>query len=79
MWLYYVFTVSQDVTLRDNELTALRKQIEREFLEKVKLEDVIMEKIRSQLTMDKAAKYSKKVTDKVRRRATELVSGCMSW
>ena len=74
MWLY-VFTVSQDVTLRDNELTALRKQIEREFLEKVKLEDVIMEKIRSQLTMDKAAKYSKKVTDKVRRRATELVSG----
>ena len=75
MWLYYVFTVSQDVTLRDNELTALRKQIEREFLEKVKLEDVIMEKIRSQLTMDKAAKYSKKVTDKVRRRATELVSG----
>ena len=75
MWLYYVFTVSQDVTLRDNELTALRKQIEREFLEKVKLEDVIMEKMRSQLTMDKAAKYSKKVTDKVRRRATELVSG----
>ena len=75
MWLYCVFTVSQDVTLRDNELTALRKQIEREFLEKVKLEDVIMEKIRSQLTMDKAAKYSKKVTDKVRRRATELVSG----
>ena len=75
MWLYYVFTVSQDVTLRDNELTALRKQIEREFLEKVKLEDAIMEKMRSQLTMDKAAKYSKKVTDKVRRRATELVSG----
>ena len=32
-----------------------------------------MEKMREQLTADKASQYTKKVTDKVRRRATELV------
>ena len=63
----------QEVTLKDNELATLRKQIEREFLEKIKVEDNIMEKMRSQLTLDKAAQYTKKVTDKLRRRATELV------
>ncbi|KAK3598746.1 hypothetical protein CHS0354_028798 [Potamilus streckersoni] len=55
-----------DKTLRMNELNALRKQIEREYLEKVQLEDDIMEKIRSQLTMDKAAHYTKKLTGKKR-------------
>ena len=64
----------QEVTLKENESTVLRKQIEREFLEKVKLEDQIMEKMREQLTADKASQYTKKMTDKVRRRATELVS-----
>ena len=67
------FTPTQEVTLKDNELTALRKQIEREFLEKIKVEDNIMEKMRSQLTLDKAAQYTKKMTDKLRKRATELV------
>ena len=42
-------------------------------MEKIKLEDNIMEKMRSQLTLDKAAQYTKKMTDKLRRRATELV------
>ena len=60
--------------MKENEASVLRKQIEREFLEKVKLEDMIMEKMREQLTADKASQYTKKVTDKVRRRATELVS-----
>ncbi|KAJ7340194.1 Coiled-coil domain-containing protein 40 [Desmophyllum pertusum] len=63
-----------EVTLKENEITALRKQIEREFMEKIKLEDNIMEKMRSQLTLDKAAQYTKKMTDKLRRRATELES-----
>ncbi|KAK3733202.1 hypothetical protein QZH41_019682 [Actinostola sp. cb2023] len=63
-----------EVVLKENELTALRKQIEREFLEKVGLEDAIMEKLRSQLTMDKATRYTKKMTDRLRRRATELES-----
>ena len=59
--------------MKENEANVLRKQIEREFLEKVKLDDMIMEKMREQLTADKASQYTKKVTDKVRRRATELV------
>ncbi|XP_046379305.2 coiled-coil domain-containing protein 40-like isoform X2 [Haliotis rufescens] len=55
-----------DKTLRMNELNGLRKQIEREYQEKVKLEDEIMEKIRDQLTMDKASQYTKKLTKKMR-------------
>ncbi|XP_011454679.3 coiled-coil domain-containing protein 40 [Magallana gigas] len=55
-----------DKTLRLNELNALRKQIEREYLEKVELEDEIMEKMRTQLTMDKASQYTKKLTTKQR-------------
>ena len=65
----------QDKTLKLNELNALRKQIEREFLEKVKLEDEVMEKMRSQLTLDKASKYTDKLTKKLRTRTKELVSG----
>lgn len=72
-YAYMYFPPKQEVTLKENEITALRKQIEREFLEKVKLEDNIMEKMRSQLTLDKAAQYTKKMTDRLRRRATELV------
>ena len=59
--------------MRQNELNALRKQIEREYLEKVKLEDDIMEKMRSQLTMDKAAQYTKKLTGKKRDLTKHLV------
>ncbi|XP_045213458.2 coiled-coil domain-containing protein 40-like [Mercenaria mercenaria] len=61
-----------DKTLRQNELNALWKQIEREYLEKVKLEDDIMEKMRSQLTMDKAAQYTKKLTTKKRELTKQL-------
>ena len=64
----------QDVTLRESELTALRKQIEREYEDKVRTEESIMEKLRNQMTLDKAAQYSKKVTDKIKKRGTELVS-----
>lgn len=60
--------------MRLNELNALRKQIEREYLEKVNLEDEIMEKMRSQLTMDKAAHYTKKLTGKRRDLTKQLVS-----
>jgi hypothetical protein len=63
----------QDITLRESELTALRKQIEREYEEKVRIEESIMEKLRSHMTLDKAAQYSKKVTDKIKKRGTELV------
>ena len=63
----------QDKILRMNELTSLRKQIEREYAEKVELEDQIMEKMRSHLTMDKAAKYTKKLTGKLRTQTKSLV------
>ena len=56
-----------------NEVNALRKQIEREYLEKVKLEDDVMEMMRSQLTLDKASKYTDKLTKKLRSRTKELV------
>lgn len=70
-YLYILFF--QDITLRENELTALRKQIEREYEEKGRVEENIMEKLREQMTFDKAAQYSKKVTDKIKKRGTELV------
>ena len=74
--IVYFFDL-QDKTLRQNELNALRKQIEREYLEKVKLEDDIMEKMRSQLTMDKAAQYTKKLTSKKRELTKQLVCTIM--
>lgn len=55
-------------------MNALRKQIEREYLEKVKLEDEVLEKLRGQLTLDKAAKYTDKLTKKLRNRTKDLVS-----
>lgn len=70
-WCHYF--LKQDKTLRLNELNALRKQIEREYLEKVELEDEIMEKMRTQLTMDKAAQYTKKLTTKERDLTKSLV------
>ena len=70
---WYHYFLKQDKTLRLNELNALRKQIEREYLEKVELEDEIMEKMRTQLTMDKAAQYTKKLTTKERDLTKSLV------
>ncbi|XP_076453125.1 coiled-coil domain-containing protein 40-like [Babylonia areolata] len=63
---------SADKTLRENELNALRKQIEREYQEKVSLEDQIMERLRTQLTLDKAAQYSKKLTGRTRDQTKNL-------
>ena len=60
--------------MKHNELTALRKQIEREYAEKVRLEDEILEKTRSQLTMNKAATYTSKLTGKLRTNTKNLVS-----
>lgn len=60
--------------MRQTELNNLRKQIEAEFQEKVKLEDEIMEKLRSQLTIEKAAQYTEKLTNKLRTRTKDLVS-----
>ncbi|XP_030840683.1 coiled-coil domain-containing protein 40 [Strongylocentrotus purpuratus] len=56
-----------DRTLRVNELTALRKQIEREYQEKLRLEESIMDTLRNKLTMDKAAHYAKKMAGNIRK------------
>ncbi|XP_025098485.1 coiled-coil domain-containing protein 40-like isoform X2 [Pomacea canaliculata] len=61
-----------DKTLREHELDALRKQTEREFQAKVSLEDQIMERLRTQLTLDKAAQYSKKLTFQTRERTKNV-------
>lgn len=54
-------------------MESLRKQIEREYLAKVKLEDEIMEVIRNQLTFDKAAQYTDRMTKRSRQLTKELV------
>ena len=66
--------VLQDKMLRQNEATSLRKQIEAEYQKKVKLEDDILEKLRSQLTIDKAAQYTDKIIGKIKKRSRDLVS-----
>ncbi|CAL1527056.1 unnamed protein product [Lymnaea stagnalis] len=55
-----------DKNLRTAELASLRKQIEQEYQAKVKLEDDILERMRAQLTLDKATYYSKNLIRKTR-------------
>ena len=62
------------MNIKDSELNNLRKLIEREFSEKVKLEDQILAKMQGQLTADKASQYTKKVREKIRNKATDTVS-----
>ncbi|KAK2152124.1 hypothetical protein LSH36_339g05000 [Paralvinella palmiformis] len=61
-----------DKTLRMNELNALRKQIEKEYAEKVRLEDAVVEQLRSQLTLDKAAQYTDKLIKQLHIRMREM-------
>ena len=62
------------MNIRESELNNVRKLIEKEFLEKVKLEDQVLSKMQGQLTADKASQYTKKMREKIRRKATETVS-----
>lgn len=61
-----------DKTLRMNELNALRKEIEKEYAEKVRLEDAIVEQLRSQLTLDKASQYTDKLVKQLHIRIREM-------
>ena len=54
-------------------MNSLRKQIEKEYLEKVRLEDEIMDVVRNQLTFDKAAQYTDRMTRKCRQLTKDLV------
>ncbi|RDD45702.1 Coiled-coil domain-containing protein 40 [Trichoplax sp. H2] len=58
--------VTADVVLKNNDLIALRKNIERVYDDKVKLQSAIEKELYSRQTIDKASKYSKKVTSKIR-------------
>jgi len=55
-----------------NELNEIQRDLEAQHREKLRLEDEIMEKIRTQLTADKAAKYSAKMVQRLRERTKEL-------
>ena len=59
-----------------NEVNSLRKQIEREFLEKMRLEETIMETMRQKMTMDKVTQYANKMANKTRKLIAEQVSVC---
>ena len=62
--------------MKNNEILALRTQIEREGLEKRRLEDAVMENMMQRLTMDKATQYSQKSLEKLRKSVQELVREC---
>jgi len=47
--------VSLDRTLCNNELTSLRKEMERQYQEKLHLEDAILSAIRDKMTIDKVS------------------------
>jgi len=55
-----------------NELNEVMRDIELQYREKIRLEDEIMEKIRTQLTADKAAQYSAKIVRRLRERTKDL-------
>jgi glutaredoxin 2 len=64
--------VSADRNLCLTQLTELRKEIERYYQEKVRLEDAILEKMRQQLTADKATQYTERLLRRLRERTKEL-------
>ena len=66
--------VLQERSIKQNEISALRKKIEKEYDERVELEDMIMKDMQQQLTAQKAKSYTIKVTEKLRETKKHLVS-----
>jgi chromosome segregation ATPase len=64
--------VSVERNLCLTQLTELRKEMERCYQEKVRLEDEILEKMRQQLTADKATQYTERLLRRLRERTKEL-------
>ncbi|XP_065176721.1 coiled-coil domain-containing protein 40-like [Sycon ciliatum] len=64
-----------DRTLRLQEIDGVRQQTEREVAERLHLEDTILEKTMTMLTLDKAAQYSQKVLAKLRAEEKRRVKG----
>ena len=55
-----------------NEMNEITRDIETLYHEKIRLEDEVLEKIRLQLTADKAAQYSAKIVSRLRERTKDL-------
>lgn len=72
-------TLLQERSLKQNEISALRKKIEKEYDERVELEDKIMKDMQQQLTAQKAKSYTVKVTEKLRQTKKHLVSSKLFW
>jgi len=64
--------VNVERTQCTNELNEVRREIEVQHREKMRLEDEVMEKIRAQLSADKAAEYSAKIVKRLRERTKDL-------
>ena len=69
----FIFSL-QERSLKQGEISALRKKIEKEYDDKVELEDKIMKDLQQQLTADKAQSYTVKITEKLRETKKRLVS-----
>ncbi|XP_067914336.1 coiled-coil domain-containing protein 40 [Heterodontus francisci] len=63
---------SLDKNMRQGEIKVLQLQIEKEYATKVKLEDEIMAKLESKMTMNQATNYLKHLGDKLRIRKRQL-------
>ncbi|XP_060700886.1 coiled-coil domain-containing protein 40 [Hemiscyllium ocellatum] len=63
---------SLDKNIRQSEIKVLQLQIEKEYAMKVKLEDEIMAKLESELTMNQATNHLKRLGDKLRIRKRQL-------
>lgn len=55
-----------------NELNEVRREIELQRREKMRLEDDVLEKMQAQLSADKAAEYSAKIVKRLRERTKDL-------
>jgi len=64
--------VNAERTQCANEMSELQREIDVQAREKLRLEDEILEKIRAQLTADKAAQYSAKIISRLRDRTKDL-------
>ena len=66
--------VLQDKATWTVQQKAVRKQLEQQYDEKMKLEDGILQKMHDQLTIDKAAKYTFKLVKNLRQKTKATVS-----
>ncbi|XP_047143842.1 coiled-coil domain-containing protein 40 isoform X1 [Hydra vulgaris] len=68
----FLIKAEKELALKENELLNLKKQIEQDFLEKVKVENLIMNKMQEQLTLDKASKHMRKKIIETRNKNNQL-------